>query len=68
MRMNKYIIPIILAGVILTVGIFGFQPADQATTIHDGLIDDLSQNICHIREGSSAIWNGTECFTPIGQM
>ncbi len=65
MRMNKYIIPIILAGIVLTVGIFGFQPADQATAIHEGLIDNLSSNICHALEGPSGIWDGTDCFTII---
>ena len=59
--MNKLILPLVLIVIVAITAGFAFAPVDQASTVDEEITDTLSDNICIVRNGPGATWDGEGC-------
>ena len=57
--MNKKIIPVILLAVVAIAAGFAFAPVEQATAVHDSIIQDNADGMCtqFLGGNPSAFWD-----------
>ena len=60
--MNKIIIPIVLIAII-AIGVgFAFAPVEQAVTVHNDIIQDVSDVACNAFFKVGFTWDGEGCI------
>jgi len=55
--MNKKIIPVILLAVVAIAAGFAFAPVEQATAVHDSIIQDNADGLCADFNSPPWFWN-----------
>ena len=56
--MNKKIIPVILLAVVAIAAGFAFAPVEQATAVHDSIIQDNADGMCtQFTSSTTAFWD-----------
>ena len=59
--MNKIIFPVILI-IIIAIGLgFAFAPVEQAVTVHNDIIQEVSDVACDVFDGEGLEWTGEDC-------